>query len=190
MNIINIILFNFIFVLFFFWNRLSLLCIEFSYNFFYDLFSDTRRKVNLPRERRVCASSAAIILPFSSLSQSFRHSRKSSKLPCSLSFFTWLKMGRNSSTFSFFSSKNQQYLYIIHSIRRGLVLLCYCMFYLLFFLVPPSFSTVARVGFKLRARSMSPRLTASTVPFPSKSQIEKTKFAPEENNKKYKLKFI
>lgn len=47
-----------------------------------------------------------------------------------------------------------------------------------FFLVPPSFSMVARVGFRLRALRASPRLTASMVLVPTKSYTSNTKLAP------------
>jgi len=47
----------------------------------------------------------------------------------------------------------------------------------LFFLVPPSFSMVAQVGFRLRARRRSPRSTAS-MPLPSLSKMEKANSAP------------
>lgn len=55
----------------------------------------------------MCVSSARSILPFSSLSYSFKHSLKSSKHPWSLSFLHWEKMGRNSSNLIFFSPESK-----------------------------------------------------------------------------------
>merc|ERR1712209_404103 len=52
--------------------------------------STSSRSSFSPRESRMCSSSPNIMVPFSILSQSFKHSTKSSKLPVSFDFLTSL----------------------------------------------------------------------------------------------------